>query len=490
MSLDLYFDEPQAGSVRWRLNRHGQESLFESRLLPAELRSHKVELATLQSEDLDHLGDSLGNCFPADLAQLLRAEPVNCWLNGATPWELARVAGRPIAYGHSLARRVARPGEEVTPRPEAVPRSALIGCEGVAGLPRAFRHAEKDFRAVLSSEDYGLVVASGSFEPFRSGARHYVPRLVVLHGTSHEALTKCLLKLGVDAVLATQWEIPWERCAAFVGATFSRMREGDTLGEAVGYARERQRDEFRTDLAMWLYGNALVRENDLIPARLEQANTRMAVVRPAYRLLMLEGPMAGKTIPLFAPGKPLAVGGPGAHDNDIDLEDEEIPCRSFWLEGDQGRLVVSGNVLVNGLPVAGKLPLEGGELLEAGETLIRIESGDRKAKAARKLDSGPLPASARFWLEGSGSRYSLDRAQTLVGRAPDCDLIVEDATVSRRHCLVMRFDGAYTVRKLGRGLTLVNGLLVEAESKLRHGDRLQLGESSEWVFLDAKKGSS
>ncbi len=506
MSLDLFFEEPLPDSVHWRLLRCGQESHFEARRLPVEMRSQKVSLEALRqaargfSEALDQVGDSLGNCFPADLSKVLRAEPVSCWFAGETPWELARIAGVPLAYGRSLARRVRRAGEEVVPRVGGPARAALVHdgvCQSPAGLNGLFEvsvHAASEFRAVLSSEDYAVVLASGSFEPFRSLGRHYVPRLVVLHGNDLEPLTRALTKLGVDTMLATQWEVPWECCAAFLTDVLAQMREGADLGEAVGGSRSKFRDPWRTDLSLWLLGNPRLRIADLLPSRLEQSRTRSAQVRPAYLLHFLEGPEAGKTVPLFAAllsaGRPLSVGGPGPHDNDIDLDDDTIPCRCFWLEGQEGRLVLSGSVLVNGLPVVGKLALEGGELLEVGQTLMRFQVCERRSRSAATAPTpGPLPAASRYWLElvGGDQRFSIDRSQTLVGRALDCDLVVADETVSRRHCLLVRSEGNHCLRKLGGGLTLVNGLVVESETRLRHGDRLQLGESSEWLFLDARR---
>lgn len=506
MSLDLFFEEPLPDSIRWRLLRDGQESHFEARRLPVEMRSQKESLLALQqaaggfSEALDRLGDSLGNCFPANLAQVLRKEPVNCWLAGETPWELARIAGVPLAYRRSTARRVRRAGEEVVPRTDGAALAALVydGSDpGPAGLEAHFlvsKHPAAAFRSVLSSEEYAVVLASGSFEPFRSVGRHYVPRLVVLHGPGSDALTRGLSNLGVDAILASQWEVPWECCAAFVSDILVQMREGAELGEAVGGSREKFRDAWRTDLAFWLMGNPRLSLRDLLPSRLDQSRTRSAQVRPAYLLHFLEGPEAGKTVPLFAAllsaGRPLAVGGPGPHDNDIDLDDSSIPCRCFWLEGHEGRLLLSGAVLVNGLPVVGKLALEGGELVEVGQTLMRFEVCERRSRSAATPPAPtPLPPASRYWLElaGGDQRFSLDRSQTLIGRAPDCDLVLADETVSRRHCLVVRSEGNYCVRKLGGGLTLVNGIVVESETRLRHGDRLQLGESSEWHFLDARR---
>ncbi len=58
------------------------------------------------------------------------------------------------------------------------------------------------------------------------------------------------------------------------------------------------------------------------------------------------------------------------------------------------------------------------------------------------------------------------------GPVPECDVRVQEATVSRRHCSIVRRAGRYRVEELGSTYgTLVNGRKLPAEGVvLRRGD--------------------
>lgn len=66
---------------------------------------------------------------------------------------------------------------------------------------------------------------------------------------------------------------------------------------------------------------------------------------------------------------------------------------------------------------------------------------------------------------------------TVVGRAGDCDIVVDDSLASRRHVEVREEGGAFYCKDLGsRNGTLLNGERMQ-ESRLEPGDRLQIGGS-------------
>jgi pSer/pThr/pTyr-binding forkhead associated (FHA) protein len=75
-----------------------------------------------------------------------------------------------------------------------------------------------------------------------------------------------------------------------------------------------------------------------------------------------------------------------------------------------------------------------------------------------------------------------------LGRGPECDFIVRNATVSARHAELSRSAEGWTLRDLGsRNGTRVNGWLVE-EQHLADGDEVTFGDST-FVFREPPAGS-
>ncbi len=74
-----------------------------------------------------------------------------------------------------------------------------------------------------------------------------------------------------------------------------------------------------------------------------------------------------------------------------------------------------------------------------------------------------------------------------VGRLPDCDLVIDDASVSKRHA-VLRWDAERrraTVEDLGsrNGTYLNAGARQQAEAVLKDGDIVSFGEVQFWYLL-------
>jgi serine phosphatase RsbU (regulator of sigma subunit)/pSer/pThr/pTyr-binding forkhead associated (FHA) protein len=78
----------------------------------------------------------------------------------------------------------------------------------------------------------------------------------------------------------------------------------------------------------------------------------------------------------------------------------------------------------------------------------------------------------------SGRVYQLDREITIVGRNPDCDIVLAPKSVSRKHASIVRKFAGYELRDLGstRG-TYVDGQKVAQPIFLKDGDTLQIGEA-------------
>ena len=76
----------------------------------------------------------------------------------------------------------------------------------------------------------------------------------------------------------------------------------------------------------------------------------------------------------------------------------------------------------------------------------------------------------------AGSKFFLDSDVTSIGRHPDCDIFLDDITVSRRHAEIRRKEGAFFVHDLGS----LNGSYVNRErvesTQLASGDEIQIGK--------------
>lgn len=70
----------------------------------------------------------------------------------------------------------------------------------------------------------------------------------------------------------------------------------------------------------------------------------------------------------------------------------------------------------------------------------------------------------------------------VIGRSRECDIVIEDAGISRRHAELRPYGEGWVVSDLGstNGLR-VNGRTVEGPQALTSGDRLELG-STEILF--------
>jgi hypothetical protein len=114
----------------------------------------------------------------------------------------------------------------------------------------------------------------------------------------------------------------------------------------------------------------------------------------------------------------------------------------------------------------GEEPVQG----DFGHTMVY--SPDREA---RKLV--PSDAGGRAMLVGAGKRMVLTGGGLVLGRSRECDIVLDDPNVSRRHAEVRRDGDRWTIVDLGstNGIK-VNGRRVR-EAALAPGDEVTLGLS-------------
>lgn len=85
-----------------------------------------------------------------------------------------------------------------------------------------------------------------------------------------------------------------------------------------------------------------------------------------------------------------------------------------------------------------------------------------------------------------GKRFELNESATevVLGRNPDCDCTLNDANVSRRHCLIKREWHGFTAQDLGsKNGVLINGRRTEGAELIKDGDIIQIG-GVKLTFLD------
>ncbi len=85
-----------------------------------------------------------------------------------------------------------------------------------------------------------------------------------------------------------------------------------------------------------------------------------------------------------------------------------------------------------------------------------------------------------------GQRWRLDAAEVILGRSPECDIILPDRQVSRRHARIFRVDDTYYIEDLGsKNGTWVNGEPVHGPRRLEDGDEIQIALRYKLAFVGA-----
>lgn len=97
--------------------------------------------------------------------------------------------------------------------------------------------------------------------------------------------------------------------------------------------------------------------------------------------------------------------------------------------------------------------------------------------------------SLRFWLEYRGHHFELRQGLLSLGRSASCQLVLDDALVSRRHAQITVVADNVSVRDLASANgVFVNGERVNGDRVLRPGDRILIGKQE--VLLRATLRSS
>src|SRR5208283_4891299 len=75
----------------------------------------------------------------------------------------------------------------------------------------------------------------------------------------------------------------------------------------------------------------------------------------------------------------------------------------------------------------------------------------------------------------AGGVFALDRESAVMGRQPDCDIVLDSGAVSRKHARIQRVDGQFFIEDMqSRNGTYVNGRQIRERYLLNDQDRITL----------------
>lgn len=98
-----------------------------------------------------------------------------------------------------------------------------------------------------------------------------------------------------------------------------------------------------------------------------------------------------------------------------------------------------------------------------------------------------LPMLIAYEGEQEGQRWIIDQDSVVIGRAPDCDIMLPKRQVSRHHARIERSDDSYLLYDLeSKNGTHVNGQEVSGEPyRLKDGDEIQIALCVKLGFVGA-----
>ncbi len=120
------------------------------------------------------------------------------------------------------------------------------------------------------------------------------------------------------------------------------------------------------------------------------------------------------------------------------------------------------------------------------------ETGERELNPEDAAAVDALPQGSALLVvqrgPGAGSRFLLDTETVTAGRHPDCEIFLDDVTVSRRHAEFTRTPEGFRVADVGS----LNGTYVNRDRiddvLLQGGDEVQIGKFRLVYFASSTRG--
>jgi hypothetical protein len=77
----------------------------------------------------------------------------------------------------------------------------------------------------------------------------------------------------------------------------------------------------------------------------------------------------------------------------------------------------------------------------------------------------------------AGEHFTPQGDRTTIGRSPDCDIFLDDVTVSRRHAVLIAREGEFYIEDQGSlNGTFLNRQRIDSSRRIEDGDELQIGK--------------
>lgn len=98
--------------------------------------------------------------------------------------------------------------------------------------------------------------------------------------------------------------------------------------------------------------------------------------------------------------------------------------------------------------------------------------------------SGDVPVLIPQTGKLTGTRWALDRDEIVIGRSPECDYVIPDRQVSRKHVRLYRMEDGFYIADLGsKNGTYVNGSSIADPVLLQDGDLIQVALAIKFMYL-------